>query len=284
MKDLLSNLERYNIQIERVRDFPRNHFDLKNLNVSDKDKFLIDLDLILPRAYSLNFLEGKKLLIVGENGFGDCIWFYRYVMKLSKLCDVYFFINEKVKGLFSKVRTITELPKDLKFFDCYIWSFDLLYLFKGDVGDKGPYLEAEPLLEEKDVLRIGFSLGNSDSNGDMLYRNIDSSLISYFKGMGELYNFSNIPNDTCINLLPLKDFCETAGYVQSMDYIVSSDNVMIHLAGALGKRTYAIFTPEQEFIWCGLPDDIFWYDSVVPIVMEEGESIESVFNRLPVLK
>lgn len=280
----MSKIKDYEAQVENVMGLPRNYFDLKNLNIPDMGRFLINLPLILPRAYTLDLLKGKKLLVVGENGFGDCIWFYRYIMKLNEICDVYFFVSEKVSGLFPKVKAITELPEDLRFFDYYIWSFDVLNLFKGDVGQTSPYIEAKPILEKSNTTRIGFSLGNSDSNEDMLYRNIDPSLISYFKGLGELYNFSNIPNENCINLLPLKDFCETARYIQSMDYIVSSDNVMVHLAGALGKKTYAIFTPEQEFIWYGLPESIVWYDSVIPIVMTKDETMDSVFSRLPILK
>ena len=62
-----------------------------------------------------------------------------------------------------------------------------------------------------------------------------------------------------------KNFEDTACAMDCMDLIISTDNVVMNLAGALGVRTYALFNKFTESRWYSVDgDDIGWYKSVKP--------------------
>jgi len=57
----------------------------------------------------------------------------------------------------------------------------------------------------------------------------------------------------------IKDFYDTALLIESMDIIISIDTSFLHLAGALGKKSFALlkFHPDWR---CGLRDErTNWY-------------------------
>ena len=50
-----------------------------------------------------------------------------------------------------------------------------------------------------------------------------------------------------------------------MDLIITSDNGVMNLAGALGKKTFGIFNSITEWRWFKTDgDDIAWYKSIKP--------------------
>lgn len=62
-----------------------------------------------------------------------------------------------------------------------------------------------------------------------------------------------------------KDFEDTACAMNCMDLIISTDNVIMNLGGALGLRTYGLFNKYTESRWYKTQgDDIGWYKSVRP--------------------
>lgn len=68
------------------------------------------------------------------------------------------------------------------------------------------------------------------------------------------------------NLKPyLKTFEDTACAMNCMDLIISTDNVVMNLAGALGLKTYGIFNIYPEGRWFKTEGkDVGWYKSVRP--------------------
>jgi len=62
-----------------------------------------------------------------------------------------------------------------------------------------------------------------------------------------------------------KDFEDTACAMSCMDLVISTDNVVMNLAGALGVKTYCLFNVFSESRWYKTDgDDIGWYKSVKP--------------------
>ena len=50
-----------------------------------------------------------------------------------------------------------------------------------------------------------------------------------------------------------------------MDLVISTDNVILNLAGALGVKTYGVFNKFTEYRWFDLSgEDVKWYKSVKP--------------------
>ena len=55
----------------------------------------------------------------------------------------------------------------------------------------------------------------------------------------------------------------------------------MNLAGALGKKTYALMNAYSEYRWYKLQgDDIGWYKSVKPFVAQEMNGWKQVFNEV----
>ena len=68
----------------------------------------------------------------------------------------------------------------------------------------------------------------------------------------------------------IRYFNDTAAMVENMDLIITTDNSILNLAGAMGKKTYALFNNVPEFRWFDLSgDDVKWYHSVKPYVADK---------------
>lgn len=79
----------------------------------------------------------------------------------------------------------------------------------------------------------------------------------------------------------LKDFYNTAVAVSSMDLIVTANNVLLNLAGALGKKTYALMNAYSEYRRYKLDgDDIGWYKTVKPFFAREMNGWRDIFNKV----
>ena len=66
-----------------------------------------------------------------------------------------------------------------------------------------------------------------------------------------------------------------------MDIIVSTDNVILNLAGALGVKTYGLFNKFPNYRWYKLNgEDVGWYNSVTPLQADETNCWRDVFAQL----
>ncbi len=60
----------------------------------------------------------------------------------------------------------------------------------------------------------------------------------------------------------LTDFSDTASLVKMMDFVISVDSVIAHLAGALGKKTFLLLPDKSSFLWMNERKDSPWYPSI----------------------
>ena len=58
------------------------------------------------------------------------------------------------------------------------------------------------------------------------------------------------------------DFRETAGAMMSCDLIISADSSVVHLAGALGIKTWVLLNKVPEWRWGLEGKKSIWYDSL----------------------
>ena len=76
-------------------------------------------------------------------------------------------------------------------------------------------------------------------------------------------------------------FSDTAAAIKNMDIIISTDNVILNLAGALGVKTYALFNKSTNYRWFKLEgNDVGWYSSVCPLQVDYTDNWNSVFLKL----
>lgn len=249
-------------------------------DILDCDKFIEDLERSLPRLKNIEDARGKRVLVIGECGYGDCIWLYRYVKVLCNTAkEVYYLVGAPLVPLFEEDKKNSKLqnlhitnsfpaPKC----DHFLWSFDLPVVFDFKIYyAKSSYLNIGPIKVEENS--VGVAFGNSDTDEGAKYRNVSMRSVSKFKREGiTLYNFSNRRSVKCENLYKTFDnFLDTAKKLKEMKYFVCTDCVMLNLAGALGVPTYVLlnYTFQDEWMWyLSDSESIKWYSSVKPFVGE----------------
>lgn len=82
------------------------------------------------------------------------------------------------------------------------------------------------------------------------------------KGFDE--DLKNVPQDIKIEDLgkTFNDFSDTAAAMENMDLIISTDNVIANLAGAMGKRTFLMLFEDTDWRWFYDKERTPWYNCV----------------------
>lgn len=75
-----------------------------------------------------------------------------------------------------------------------------------------------------------------------------------------------------------QDFYDTAKLINAMDFVISTDTSVLHLSGALGKKTYGLLSKHCDGRWN--LEEIIWYPSIQFIRQEMESDWETVFKTL----
>lgn len=230
--------------------------------------------------------EGKTILIQYEQGYGDSIMYGRYILGLKAKKIIFRVQDALVDLLKANWKNIEIIPqsmpiKDIEF-DYYIQTFDLLKYLDAryeTIPKLGKYILADEKLVkdykkkyfDNDCLKIGISWHGF--NLGVKYRNIP---ISTYFDLCKLKNVKvySIQKDTGTDLenLPegieitdlgktFNNFTETAAAIENLDLLISSDNVLANLAGAMGKKTCILLPQDADWRWFIKDTTTPWYDS-----------------------
>ena len=249
-------------------------------------------------------LSDKTLLVVYEQGFGDTILMAGYLPRLTKIAKkVIYVVQDSLLTLISNsfkdidVISATQFRNNTTInYDYYIPSMSIpmaLKLDRENISVGEGYLKPEEnsslsylsLYFSNNKLKIGLSLsGNKD--GDTT-RDIPIEAIEPLTNLDniQLYLLNKdieIDNPKIINLGKLfENFNETAGAMANCDIIISTDNVLMNLAGALGKKTFGLFNYSNQFRYFDLTgDNIVWLTSVKPFVCSDIDKWEDVIDSI----
>lgn len=242
-------------------------------------------------------LIGKTILVHCEQGFGDTILYSRFVKSLSKQAKkVYFVVQEELFELMNNSNlgaeiysTNFELAK-LKY-NYFTTTMDLpLYLDlpSDDLPFKGGYLKAPASEKTSGVFKIGFAFeGNEKLKENARDINIEI-LAPIFKACNAKFyslqvgNKSPLPNDVIDLGSGFKNFSETAKAISAMDLIISTDNAVMNLAGALGKTTFGLFNRFVDYRWCDIKEgcSLNWYDSITVLQNTDQDDWAPTITRL----
>lgn len=243
-------------------------------------------------------LQGKTILLYAEQGLGDTIHFARFAAVVKSLGartivhtqPALLALLQCCKGI--DVLLPSTLPVQVPFdYHCSLIDVaDVLNINSETVPAEIPYLHPSAGIVEywrtaldrtlpQSKLRIGINWqGNPDHQADMFrsfplsalkpLANLDDAvLLSLQKGAG-VEQLGKWQEKKIIYCLP-EDvdqtsgaFMDTAAIIQSLDYVVTSDTALAHLAGALGVKTCLIlgFTPDWR--WLLSRSDCPWYPSL----------------------
>jgi tetratricopeptide (TPR) repeat protein len=237
-------------------------------------------------------IEGKILFVYVEQGFGDCIQFYRYLTQATERgARIILAAPEAVTRLLSRAHHKVEIigwnesPKD---FDYHI-SLMSLPLALGTDQNSIPvtesYLTAEPDVVQRWASRIGrfgFKIGitwhGKDGNKGIEEKSfpvrhfVDIAkmpgvrLISLQKGES-LKQLEHLPPTMTVETFENFDegpdaFIDSAAIMKSLDLVITADNAVAHLAGALGVPTWVALKHVPDWRWFLDSANTPWYPNM----------------------
>jgi hypothetical protein len=236
-------------------------------------------------------LQGKTILIYGEQGLGDFIQFCRYVKLVSDLgAKVILETPEALAGLMESLEGISQLVIKGEEFPIYDYQSPLLSLplafhtnlnsIPNAVGyinldhHLNKTMEWKARLGSKLKPRVGLVWsGNprhkNDHNRSLLLRDIFPFLpnqfeyISLQKEVREVDKLTLDSNPLILNFASyLNDFLDTAALIDNLDLVITVDTSVAHLSGALGKKTLLLLPYVADWRWLLDREDSPWYPSM----------------------
>lgn len=261
-----------------------------------------------PEWNGVKDISGSTLLIHYEQGFGDTFLMWGYMPRLVKLAKhIIFVVQDSIFELLKNndfgVEVIPKSMADLKKikYDYYIPSMSVpvaLKLNRDTISVGEGYIKADKELVKiykdkyfnNEKFKIGISFSGSVNGNHSRDISIENFLpLDKLKNV-EIYSltkdvqdskFDCFKNNKVVNLAKnFKDFAHTAAAIENLDIVITSDNCILNLAGALGKKTLGLFNWHYEFRWFDLSgDNIVWLTSVKPIVNDKINNWQYSINK-----
>ena len=255
-------------------------------------------------------LSGKTLYVYTEQGFGDSIQFFRWVIFLKQyyICDIIFEAPSLTYDLFAnnpygidvvhrpELAHMAATDKHIDY-SCSIMSLPY-YSKHTDIIKCNPYIfpdkEKSNLWKMKlsfdDNVKIGlcWSSSKKPDNGRKIpikefvplsdIHNISLYSLQVGEDKKELIN-SGLTSITDFSN-EFKTFSDTAAFIDNLDIVASVDTAVAHLAGAMGKKTYLLLRDYPDWRWADDCKTTPWYKSVHVIKQKPGENWSSVVSKL----
>jgi tetratricopeptide (TPR) repeat protein len=255
-------------------------------------------------------LNGKRLLIHDEQGFGDTIQFARF-LPLLKAYDgrILFETRQALVSLLCEfpgideivVRTAAQRPEAA--YDLYTPLLSLPMLLKTTVRNiPSPqgYLQADTEKAEKwreELKGIGLKVGIVWA-GNPAHKNNQnrSCALAHIKTLLDLegVTFFSLQKDVApldwqTEISPyamtdcggkIGDFSDTAAIIHNLDLTISVDTATAHLAGAMGKPAWVLLPNVSDWRWMRNRSDSPWYRSMRLFRQKRPGDWESVFIEI----
>ncbi len=252
-------------------------------------------------------LQGKSILVLPEQGFGDAIFSARFFGALkAQGANVTVVASAPTERLLQSLDTVDVVRRRVDKhdrFDRYSYAMSIPHRLGFDGTNVPPpptfAIPASALKRAKaithrhrDRFNIGMVWTGSSGNPiniarattpDRFLRFADLKgvqLFSLYKGdqIGELEatGTAGIILNACQQDA---DFAETAGVIAQMDLVITTDTAVAHLAGALGKPTWVLLS-HQGFWYFGYGDTTPWYPSMRLYHQTAHRDWDGVFDRV----
>ncbi|MCA1322578.1 tetratricopeptide repeat protein [Herbaspirillum sp. alder98] len=250
---------------------------------------------IIPKWDGKSSLAGKYILLMHEQGFGDSIQFVRYARLLQERgARIALHVKNPLYRLFqsfSKDITLVRETDPLPSCDCAYVLMSLPHALGSDTVDDIPsypsYLSAAPgdlkkwqsrlaeLAPDGRRLKVGFVWGGNPEHANDKRRSIPLTelqplfalpgidFISLQKGKPTQDLATLPPGTPVINMgEEFGDFADTAAAIANLDLVISVDTSVVHLAGALGGRTWTLLAHIPDWRWLMDREDSPWYPNM----------------------
>jgi Flp pilus assembly protein TadD len=233
-------------------------------------------------------LDGKRVLVFHEQGFGDSIQFLRYVpMLAARGAIVLVRMPPPLKRLAESVDGATEVltgygvPPDLDFF-CPLMSLPLCFGTELEtIPASIPYLQPPEaaLMRGRAAVaalphpRIGLVWAGSPRGGLDRRRSMSfetlrplfdrpAGFVSLQLGIASTQWAPPMGAAALDPTMGLVDFGETAGLIAALDLVITVDTSVAHVAGAVGTPVWVMSRFSSCWRWLMKRDDSPWYPTL----------------------
>ncbi len=245
------------------------------------------------RRWAGEDLKGKRLIVISEQGLGDTLQFLRFLPQLGQRgAALTAVVQPSLIALARSVDADITWTDDLRAPGTFDLRTDLLSLplMLGTrletIPQRIPYVSADAakVAAWAEVLgRDGFRIGLAwqGSMGPMRddTRSIPPALFSALaekpgvrlislQGINGLEPLAGLPQDLTIERLGTKiesnpdGIAEIAAAMENLDLIITSDTMIAHLAGALGRPVWVGLKRDADWRWLRNRTDSPWYPTM----------------------
>ncbi|HEY4371260.1 MAG TPA: glycosyltransferase family 9 protein [Burkholderiales bacterium] len=236
-------------------------------------------------------LEGKRILIIEEQGFGDCIMFGRYLPELMRRgANVRYVCRPQIYPLFAGQPALRgaevfiqspslQLPNDMDYYVATMSVARCLGLDAARAGEGASYLQADPARVARWRGEIGrdgrplvgivwaanlnTSFGNEKSIPQALVPQILDRPDIAFVSLQVPSSLDDPHRGLYAHTPEISDFNDTMALIDCLDAVVSVDTSVAHLAASMGKRTIVMSKFAPDWRWEGGADGRpYWYPEV----------------------
>jgi tetratricopeptide (TPR) repeat protein len=266
--------------------------------------------LALPGWNGMRLPEGRVLLI-GDQGYGDTIQFARYVPMVAERCrEVVLGLSPQLIPLVSRIKGAGRAFSHWEHMppvDAWCMMSSLPGLFGTEpnaIPSKTPYLEPDPATVVRWTARLAevgatkrpriglFWAGRTEPPHDArrslpfaycaaLLGDARASFVSLQHEL-PLADVSSLAETNALLDLrtELKDFGETAAVIANLDLVITIDSAVAHLAGALGKNAWVLLQWQADWRWFRDREDSPWYPSLRLFRQPEPGAWGAVIERV----
>ena len=238
-------------------------------------------------------VEGK-LLLIGDQGYGDVIQFLRYLPWVRSVTDdVVLATSQELANVVAQVAG--DLPQFHKWEDippiaayCALSGLPRLHgTTLENMPDATPYLRADPALAADwkakldarlpaGLKRIGIAWAGRPTHNNDLNR---TTTLATLKDLGDvpgvaLVSLQKGPAAVQANDFPgaapilnldaeITSFDDTLAIIDGLDLLITVDTSIAHMAGAMGKPIWVMLPHSPDFRWLLGRSDSPWYPSLL---------------------
>lgn len=248
------------------------------------------------------------LLVVAEQGFGDIVMYFRFILTLADRypsMQITFFCKAELADVFihnQENLTIATSLNDLSMFDYKVYLMSLSYVL--GIEDISPntfnYLKVDPTLNRTWQKKLGeskrFKVGivwkgrlNSVFENKMPVSALkplaalDIDLICLQPKKELQTDLSQVDFKDNLTVCAINSFADTIAILNNLDLVITVDTVLVHLAGVAEVPTWLLLGKYSDWRWFN-DDRSIWYDNVEILRNTERDdwdvAIANVVDRL----
>lgn len=253
-------------------------------------------------------LQGKSIMMVSEQGFGDSMLFFRFAAQIRAQADtLYICCRKTLQSLYkTNIKADKFYAPDEPFpdYDYHIPFMSLGHTLelKTDTIPSESYITADitkitkwrEKMPQNDKKKIGIVWGGGTEFDKSKIRNCPIELIEKLveRTRCDFFSLQVDSKDPQLNhhehfhdyTSELSDFSETAGLIENLDLVITVDTAVAHLAGAMGKPVWILLYIPPAWQWGIEGENSIWYPSAKLFRQKRrGEwsgVIESVISEL----